>query len=287
MINSQAFIYLATITPPILLGIIIWKSDKFPEPGKFLMASFLLGVSINLPLGFFIFLAEDHIAPIFGIDYQSLNDLYAQKIDWDEFTKITSSPAGWLSYDSFFRAAFLDEGLKFALLLFFCVRLTALNEPIDSIVYGAAIGLGYAAMENVGYLNISVCGSDPWTLSGVKCRYYPMMMHLSFGVLMGWLLSQNLFEERSIFKRRIMLILSLSLPVVFHGAFNYYGQADIFPTLALIFVLVIMYYYRRDQLKKVTESEDKARIDNKEVTYSYLSTILLIIIIILSAFKFS
>ena len=41
----------------------------------------------------------------------------------------------------FFRAAFLEEGLKFAYLLFFCVRLSALNEPMDAIVYGAAIGL--------------------------------------------------------------------------------------------------------------------------------------------------
>ena len=287
MIKDPAFIYLATILPPILIGIIIWKSDRFPEPGKFLMASFLLGASISLPLGFFIFLAENNLAPLFGIDYTILNDYYYHKIEWAEFKKLSSNPYGWLSYDSFFRAAFLEEGIKFALLMFFCVRLSALNEPMDSIVYGAAIGLGYAAMENVGYLGSPFCGGEPWSISCVKSRYYPMVMHLSFGVLMGWLLSQNLFEERSIFKRRVMLILSLSLPVIFHGAFNYYGQADIFPTLALIFVLVMIYYYRRDQLKKVTECEDKARIDNMEVAYSYLSTILLIIIIVLSAFKFS
>ena len=287
MIKDPAFIYLATILPPILIGIFIWKSDRFPEPGKFLMASFLLGVSISLPLVFFIFLTEDHLAPLFGIDYQSINDLYNEKIDWNEFVKIASSPSGWLSYDSFFRAAFLEEGIKFALLIFFCVRLSALNEPMDAIVYGAAIGLGYAAMENVGYLGSPFCGDEPWSISCVKSRYYPMVMHLSFGVLMGWLLSQNLFEERSIFKRRVMLILSLSLPVIFHGAFNYYRQADIFPALALIFVLVMIYYYRRDQLKKITESEDKTRIDNMEVAYSYLSTILLIIIIVISAFKFS
>ena len=62
---------------------------------------------------------------------------------------------------NFFRAAFLEEGLKYALLIFICVRLEALNEPIDAIVYGAAIGLGYATIENVAYLNISVCGGEP------------------------------------------------------------------------------------------------------------------------------
>ena len=56
------------------------------------------------------------------------------------------------SFLHFFRAAYLEEGLKFAFLIFVCVRLDALNEPIDAIVYGAAIGLGYAAMENLSYL---------------------------------------------------------------------------------------------------------------------------------------
>ena len=48
MFNTPAFIYLATVLPPILIGIMIWKSDKFPEPGKFLVTAFLLGVAITL-----------------------------------------------------------------------------------------------------------------------------------------------------------------------------------------------------------------------------------------------
>ena len=61
MFNTPAFIYLATVLPPIFLGLIIWKSDKFPEPGKFLVTAFLLGVSIFLPLDFLILIAENHI----------------------------------------------------------------------------------------------------------------------------------------------------------------------------------------------------------------------------------
>ena len=71
MIRDPSFIYLATILPPILIGLIIWKSDKFPEPGKFLLASFLLGVSIYLPLDFLIFLTEDHLAPLVGLDIKN------------------------------------------------------------------------------------------------------------------------------------------------------------------------------------------------------------------------
>ena len=67
MIRDPSFIYLATILPPILIGLIIWKSDKFPEPGKFLFASFLLGVSIYLPITFLIFFTHDHYSSFIGI----------------------------------------------------------------------------------------------------------------------------------------------------------------------------------------------------------------------------
>ena len=278
MFTDPSFLYISTVLPPILLGIIVWKSDRFPEPGKFLFASFLLGASIILPLQLFIMLAEDHLGPLLGLDISAYNEY----IDGGYKVAGAVFPEAENVFQSFFRAAFLEEGIKFALLIFFCVRLSALNEPMDAIVYGAAIGLGYAAIENVGYLTSSSL-ENAWTIQMVKIRYYPLVMHMGFGVLMGWLLSQNLFEERSIFKRRIMLILSLSLPIFFHGAYNYYGAASTFPLLMVIFMITIIYYYRREQLKKITESLDKARVENIEVFYSYISAVVLVALIVMSA----
>jgi len=275
MLTDPSFIYLATILPPIFLGIIIWKSDKFPEPGKYLIASFLLGVSIILPLDLFIMITQDHIAPMLGLDLEALKAW--NEGAWKEEGVVV--PAAERTFMSFFRAAFLEEGLKFALLLFFCVRLSALNEPMDAIVYGAAIGLGYAAIENVGYLNYADLGTA-WSFTMVKIRYIPLIMHLGFGVIMGWLLSLNLFEERSLFKRRIMLILALALPVVLHGSYNYLGASDVFPVLILILIIGIIYFYRREQLKRITEDMDKAKIKNIDVFYSYLISVLLVTLVI-------
>ena len=278
MLTNPSFLYLSTILAPILLGIIIWKSYRFQEPGEFLLASFLLGVSIILPLDLLIMITEHHLAPLLGLDLEAYREWKAGGYK-DEGA---IAPIAEHVFQSFFRAAFLEEGIKFALLIFFCVRLSDLNEPIDAIVYGAAIGLGYAAIENVGYL-MSSNYDEAWSISMVKVRYYPLIMHMGFGVLMGFLLSQNLFEERSIFKRRLMLIMSLALPVTFHGIYNYYGTADIFPLLTLILVIGVIYSFRREQLKKITESIDKAKIENIEVFYSYGSTLLLVILIVFSA----
>ena len=281
MLTDPSFLYISTVLPPILLGIAVWKSDRFPEPGKFLFSSFLLGASIVLPLQLFIMLAEDHLGPLLGLDINAYNEY----IDGGYKVAGATFPLAENAFQSFFRAAFLEEGIKFALLIFFCVRLSALNEPMDAIVYGAAIGLGYAAIENVGYLSSSSL-EKAWTIEMVKTRYYPLVMHMGFGVLMGWLLSLNLFEERNIFKRRIMLILSLSLPIVFHGAYNYYGAASIFPLLSVIFMISLIYYYRREQLKKITESIDKTRVQNIEVLYSYISAAILVTLIVMAAILF-
>ena len=183
------------------------------------------------------------------------------------------------AYMHFFRAAFLEEGLKFALLIFICVKLEALDEPIDAIVYGASIGLGYAAMENLFYLY----APDAWSLETVTMRYYPLVMHLGFGVVMGWLLSLNLFDEESRFKRKFMLILSLAIPVIFHGVYNMYLAVHTFPILTIFLVIGIIFWTRKEQSKKITESEDKYKIENSDVAYTYLTTLALVAIIFVSA----
>ena len=281
MINDPSFLYLSTVLPPIILGIIIWKSDRFQEPGMFLLASFLLGVSIILPLHLLIMITEDHLAPLLRLDMEA----YRAWDDGGYKEEGSITPVAEHVFLSFFRAAFLEEGIKFALLMFFCVRLSDLNEPMDAIIYGAAIGLGYAAIENVGYL-MSSNYDEAWSIEMVKVRYYALIMHMGFGVLMGFLLSQNLFEERSIFKRRLMLIMSLALPVTFHGIYNYYGTADIFPLLTLLFVIGVIYYFRREQLNRITEQVDKSKVENIDVFYSYGSTLLLVILIVFSAITF-
>ena len=220
-------------------------------------------------------ITEDHIAPMLGLDLEALKAW--EEGAWREEGVVV--PAAERTFMSFFRAAFLEEGLKFALLLFFCARLSALNEPMDAIVYGAAIGLGYAAIENVGYLNYADLGTA-WSLTMVKIRYIPLIMHLGFGIIMGWLLSLNLFEERSPFKRRIMLILALALPVVLHGSYNYLGASDVFPVLIIILTTGIIYFYRREQLKRITEDMDKAKIENIDIFYSYLVSVILVILVI-------
>ena len=53
---------------------------------------------------------------------------------------------------SFLSAAVVEEGLKFALLYFVVYRLREFNEPMDAMVYGVCVSLGFAASENIFYV---------------------------------------------------------------------------------------------------------------------------------------
>ena len=80
-----------------------------------------------------------------------------------------------------------------------------------------------------------------------------------------------------------MLILALAIPVVMHGSYNYLRAYEVFPILTLILVIGIIYFYRREQSKKITEDVDKARIENIDVFYSYLISLILVTLVVLSA----
>ena len=56
--------------------------------------------------------------------------------------------------------------------------------------------------------------------------------------------------------------MALLVPVIFHGVYNFYGTYAVFPILTLIMVITIIYFYRREQLKRITEDLDKSRIKN-------------------------
>ena len=262
-------LYLSTILPPIILGVIIWKTDRFQEPAHLLLASFLIGFAIALPLDLLIAITHDVIAPALNLD------LDAKEATVAEF-----------AFMHFFRAAFLEEGIKFALLIFFCVRLADLNEPMDAIIYAAAIGLGYATMENIGYLynELNKCtDQNCWAWDTVKARFYPLIMHFGFAVVMGFFLSQSLFREREVFKKRVSIILALLVPVVFHGSYNYLQAFDVFPVLTLVFIMGIFYYYRSEQSQRITEPMDKSNIEGLNIFYSYIVSFLLVIIVVASA----
>ena len=257
-------IYLATALPVVLLLGMVYYVDRFREPPRFIIGTFFLGVGLVYPLHLFIIIVEDIIGPVVGID-----------------------PGNWGAYQNFFRAAYLEESLKFIFLIYFCARLSEMDEPIDPIIYGAALGLGYAGWENIGYVfNTNYVGEllDPskmWMM--VLVRVGPAFGHMGLGIIMGSLVSMNLFNQTDSFKRRLYIILALMVPVALHGLHNHFIALESFHILAALIIasILILFYQRREQNKKIVEREDRLRISNMDVVISYLATFALVVLIIL------
>ena len=118
---------LSAILPAVVLVLYAYKQDQFPEPPRIVFKTFLFGCAIILCI--------DLIIPVL-----------------DEFSENYFTGDTYHFFDSFIRAAFVEEFFKACVLIFYCTRKAAFDEPMDGVVYGVAASLGYAAYENIDYV---------------------------------------------------------------------------------------------------------------------------------------
>ena len=86
------------ILPAAIILYYVYKRDKFPEPPRVVLVTLFLGFGITFPLMLLIPFAE-------GI---------LENLDWD----IESNNF----YMSFIRASFLEETMKFLILVYYCLH---------------------------------------------------------------------------------------------------------------------------------------------------------------------
>ncbi len=259
-------ILLWAILPSILISIYIAKKDLFPEPNKAIASALALGFLIFIPHTFFFMFLGDFYWEIY---YDNFRD--------NHFINLI---------ESFFQAAFVEESLKFLVFLFFVSKFNAFNEPMDAVVYGVCISLGFSLMETLEWTHIMYTeeGPDEALLEAQSRAWTSNTMHAGCGILMGTFLSNAFFQKKYNF---LKLILALFVPILLHGFYNFsigHG-AD---TLSYIFIFlsigVILFGWRkareRQKLKKM-EMEDKViSINFAHISSSILINFILVLLII-------
>lgn len=116
---------------------------------------------------------------------------------------------------SFVESAGIEEFVKWFVLYHMIYNHTEFDEPYDGIVYAASISLGFATLENVLYAIYS-----PATYGTLLMRaLLPVSGHALFGVMMGYYVGKAKFATAS--KRNIYLGISLALPLLLHGTYDY------------------------------------------------------------------
>ena len=182
------------ILPAAIILYYVYKRDKFPEPPRVVLVTLFLGFGITFPLMLLIPFAE-------GI---------LETLDWD----IESNNF----YMSFIRASFLEETMKFLILVYYCLHLDEFDEPMDALVYGVAASLGFAVFENWEYVMGAAGESIGYAKDVALARAFSAVpMHALAGVFMGFFLMDAVFEKAN---RKLNLFLALFFPVCLHGLYD-------------------------------------------------------------------
>lgn len=113
---------------------------------------------------------------------------------------------------SIFLAGMLEEFFKWFFLLFVAYRHSDLDHHYDGVIYGVAISLGFATIENILYLFEN--GIEIAMLRAI----FPVSSHALFGIIMGFYLGKAKFYPDT---RARSLMLALFIPVSLHSLYNY------------------------------------------------------------------
>ena len=158
---------------------------------------------------------------------------------------------------SFLGPAWTEELLKLFILYAIVLKRKEFNEPMDGIVYGVAVSLGFATYENYDYVYRLAL---EWKEYGITSRdiaiwrsYSAVPMHGLNGCLMGFYLGKYVFTGDKKF-----LGYSFFVPFLMHGIYNYYVQLGVLIVIIqLVFALKLHKELKKLQLSKKREAEPK------------------------------
>ena len=132
------------------------------------------------------------------------------------------------------------------------------NEPIDGIVYGVTISLGFATLENIYYVYFlsDYFGTTSQSLATLR-SFSAIPAHGIFGATMGYF-----FMKYSFIKKQNNLALCLIVPILLHGIYNFFAASyfiiSLF-TVVIAWIILLRAFFRlkKSQLQKGREYEKK------------------------------
>jgi len=210
---------LITILPSLLIVAFFVKSDRFPEPTSQIIKIFMFGVFLCIPA----FLINTELSYIYA------------NTDIDEAL-----------ISSFLSAAPVEEVLKFTVLYSLVYKMKDFNEPIDGIVYGVTVSLGFATLENIYYVYFLSDYFDSTSQSLALLRSFSAIpAHGIFGATMGYF-----FMKYAFIKKENNLALCMIVPILLHGAYNYFAYNFFIIALLIVIISWIVLIRAFSRLKK-------------------------------------
>jgi RsiW-degrading membrane proteinase PrsW (M82 family) len=178
------------LAPGIAICIFIYLKDKYNrEPLGLLLVSFILGMLSTIPA------------------------LILQVINNTSLEGLAGKPLIDVAIFAYLVVALSEEGSKYLAIRFFAYPRKAFDEPFDGIVYAVMVGMGFATLENIGYVGENGIGT------GIMRMFLAVPAHATFAIIMGYYMGLAKFDVANRSKYQLLAIL---LPVIFHGTYDYF-----------------------------------------------------------------
>ena len=188
-------VFFAAITPPLLLLWFFHSRDLNREPRAVVWRAFVFGMLAIVP-----------------------DVLIALPLDKLLIVRL-SEPFSKTLLKVLLTAAAPEELCKLFVIWFYCARHREFDEPMDGIVYGAIVGLGFATLENVLYVAQSGIGI------ALLRAFTAVPGHAFMGAIMGYFVGQAKFRGSG---KGALLAKAYLVPVALHTL------VDLGPIFALV-----------------------------------------------------
>ncbi len=187
--------------PSLFLLVFFYLKDRYePEPRGHVALAFFVGALAIVPA----YLGAGALERVVGREWLALGGFGARLFEAGVMAAATEELAKWIAFvASIYRWAEPDE-------------------PLDGVVYGVALALGFATVENV------LCVARDGVRVGLLRAIFAVPAHALFGAAMGFYLGRAKLGRGRLqaapvtaIERRGRIALALVVPILFHTGYDF------------------------------------------------------------------
>ena len=209
------------LAPGLLWLWLIYRGNKYrPDPKGLVIRTFLFGMVAIIPV---VFVETALLLP-----YVFTHIDQFKNFSMTDFNNLT---IGQIAYISFIVAGVTEELFKFLVVRMTIYKSPYFDEPIDGLVYSSAAALGFASLENIGYLL-----SYGWQTALIRAPI-TTLAHVVFSAMWGYPLALKKLKRKN---STLFLWLGLVGAMAGHGLFDFlaFQQNDSFTNIPILLGMI-------------------------------------------------
>ena len=219
---------------PVLVPLLFWGAYHYyhdrhrPEPVGNLLLCIALGVAASF-LSKYLYVALELI-----------------DLRFDALELAATNLTGLFFY-AVFGIGLIEEFAKMLPFLVVVLRFRAFDEPLDGIVYGSFIALGYALVENVHYIDFLTRNE------AIARGFAGPLVHIVFASVWAYHIGTAHLQGRGVFRA---VLVWLAAAALLHGVYDFVvlGLSGLALMIAALFIVTI-WLWRLNLMRQLADAD--------------------------------